>query len=140
MVANIENMTHAFKIYNDAYFGGFLTCPLFEVLHSYRIGGCFSWSDITRNGNPVCPTIKVTDYYDLDEKDFRNIMCHEMLHYYLMHLHFDPKGTHGKWFKKKAKQLNEKYGLNIAVRTNIANLKRRKGAPIIGYWLRHFYL
>ncbi len=139
MVANLDNMTNAFNIYNETYFGGILPCPLFAVLHSYRICGCFTWSDMTWEGEPVCPTIKVTDYYDLEEEDFRNIMCHEMLHYYLMHLHIDMKGTHGKWFKKKAAQLNEKFGLNITVRTYVSDLKRRKGAPILGYWLRHLY-
>lgn len=140
MIVTIEKMLDAFIEYNEAYFGGVLPCPAFEVLHSYRLCGLFSWSDITWKGDPVCPTIKVTDYYDMEEEDFRDIMCHEMLHYYLMHLHFDPKGTHGKWFKKKAMQLNERYGLNITIRPDITNLKRCKGAPLLGYWLRHFYL
>lgn len=139
MVTNIENITNAFKIYNDAYFGGFLPLPRFGVLHSYRICGCLEWSDITRNGDLVNPIIKVTDYYELDEETFRNILCHEMLHYYLMCLHFGEGGKHGKWFKKKAKQLNDKYGLNITIGTCVSNLKRRKAAPLLEYWLSHFF-
>lgn len=132
-------MINAFKIYKDVYFGGILPTPKFGVQYSYRKCGLFSWSDITWNGNPVNPTIKITDYYELEEEEFRNILCHEMIHYYLMCLHFDMKGKHGKWFKKKVGQLNEKYGLNITLKFNVSKLKRRKGAPILGYWLRHFY-
>lgn len=132
-------MINAFKIYKDVYFGGILPTPKFGMLHSYRKCGLFSWDDISWNGNPVNPTIKITDYYELEEEDFRNILCHEMIHYYLMYLHFDMKGKHGKCFKKKVGQLNEKYGLNITLKFNVSKLKRRKGVPILGYWLRHFY-
>ena len=38
------------------------------------------------------PIVKVTDDYELDEETFMNILCHEMLHYYLMCLHFDEGG------------------------------------------------
>ena len=69
---------------------------------------------------------------------FNGIVCHEMIHYYLMYLHFKDRSMHGKWFKKKVQQLNEKYGLNIPSYIEISNLKRRKGAPLLGYWLRHF--
>lgn len=139
MVANIDNISSAFMTFNEAYFGGVLPMPLFGALHSYRTCGIFEYRAITWDGNLVDPIIKVTDYYDMEEDVFNGIVCHEMIHYYLMYLHFKDRDMHGKWFKKKVKQLNEKYGLNIPLYTEISNLKRRKGAPLLGYWLSQFY-
>ncbi|MBO7581642.1 MAG: SprT-like domain-containing protein [Bacteroidaceae bacterium] len=140
MVANIDNIASTFMTFNEAYFGGVLPWPLFGVLHSYRTCGVFEYRARTWDGDLVDPIIKVTDYYDMDEEVFNGILCHEMIHYYLMYLHFKDRSMHGKWFKKKVKQLNEKYGLNIPTFIDITDLKRRKGAPLLGYWLRHFYI
>lgn len=139
MVANINNIASTFMTFNEAYFGGVLPMPFFGVLHSYRTCGLFEYRGKTWSGDLIDPTISVTDYYELEEEMFNGIVCHEMIHYYLTYLHFDARDVHGKWFKKKVKQLNEKYGLNIPSYIEISYLKRRKGAPLLGYWLRHFY-
>jgi predicted SprT family Zn-dependent metalloprotease len=54
-----------------------------------------------------------SDYFDFDEETFRNIMVHEMIHYYLLLYGTNDKCDHGADFKTMAQEMNQKYGLNI---------------------------
>ena len=136
MVANYDNMLLTFDTCNMEYFEGKLLFPQFELLHSYRTCGYFQytkggWFDKTLYD----PTISMTDYYDFTEKQFRDIMVHEMIHYYLAYLGIDRRCSHGKKFKEMAERLNKTYHLNITKRLNISQYKRRKGTPLLSYWL-----
>ena len=71
--------------------------------------------------------ILMSDYFDFDEETFRNIMVHEMIHYYLYlnnprdcsvfrrFLRFlgFKSSDHGPEFMAMAQKLNEQYRLNI---------------------------
>ena len=136
MVANHDNMLLTFDTCNMEYFDGKLLFPQFELLHSYRTCGYFEytkggWFDKTLYD----PTISITDYYDFTEKQFRDIMVHEMIHYYLAYLGVDRRCSHGKMFKEMAERLNKTYHLNITKRLDITQYKRRKGTPLLSYWL-----
>ena len=136
MVANHDNMLDTFNLCNMEYFEGKLLFPQFGLLHSYRTCGYFqytkgSWFDKTLYD----PTISITDYYDFSEKQFRDIMCHEMIHYYLAYFGIDKRCKHGKKFKEMAEHLNRTYGLNVTPYLDLSNYKKRNGAPKFTYWL-----
>lgn len=136
MVANHDNMLLTFDTCNMEYFEGKLLFPQFGLLHSYRTCGYFQytkggWFDKTLYD----PTISITDYYDFTEKQFKDIMVHEMIHYYLAYIGVDKRCRHGKEFKKMAEKLNKRYHLNITKRLDISNYKKRKGTPRLSYWL-----
>ena len=136
MVANLSIMLLTFDECNMRYFEGKLLFPQFELLHSYRTCGYFQytkgrWFDKTLYD----PTISITDYYDFTETQFKDIMCHEMIHYYLAYFGIDRRCKHGKKFKEMAEQLNRTYGLNVTPYLNASNYKKRKGAPKFTYWL-----
>ena len=136
MVADQDNMRLIFDECNNKYFEGKLLFPQFGLLHSYRTCGQFDcryqlvmfkveWYDYK---------ISITDYYDFTEKQFVDIMCHEMIHYYLIYFGLDKGCKHGRRFKELAEQLNRKYGLNITATLDISQYKRRKGTPSLSYW------
>lgn len=135
MVANQNNMLLTFDTCNMEYFEGKLLFPQFGLLHSYRTCGFFQynkggWFDKTLYD----PTISITDYYDFTEKQFKDIMCHEMIHYYLAYFGIDRRCRHGKKFKEMAERLNKTYGLHITKILDITQYKRRKGTPVLSYW------
>jgi hypothetical protein len=135
MVANYDNMLLTFDTCNMEYFEGKLLFPQFELLHSYRTCGYFEytkggWFDKTLYD----PTISITDYYDFTEEQFRDIMVHEMIHYYLAYFGIDRRCKHGKKFKEMAERLNKTYGLHITKILDITQYKRRKGTPGLSYW------
>ena len=135
MVANYDNMLLTFDTCNMEYFEGKLLFPQFGLLHSYRTCGYFhyikgGWFDKT----VYDPIISITDYYAFSEEQFRDIMVHEMIHYYLAYTGLDRRCKHGREFKKKAEELNKKYHLNVTIRLDISQYKRVKG-PLFLYWL-----
>ncbi len=135
MVANQTNMQLIFDECNMKYFEGKLLFPQFDLLHSFRTCGYFQytqggWFDKTVY-NPV---ISITDYYDFTEKQFVDIMVHEMIHYYMAYFGLDKRLRHGKKFKEMAERLNKEYGLHIATVLDIFQYKRRMGTPSLSYW------
>lgn len=128
-------MFESFDRCNMEYFEGILPYPQFDILHSFRTCGYFEykcgfWGKSFKN-----PTIYITDYYDLSQAQLDEIMCHEMVHYYLAYMGIDRHCKHGKAFKKQAKQLNKKYGLHIDEYVDTSQYKRSKVAPLLTYWL-----
>ena len=142
MVANHDNMLLTFDTCNMEYFEGKLLFPQFDLLHSFRTCGYFQytkggWFDKTLYDL----TISMTDYYDLTEKQFKDIMCHEMIHYYLAYVGEDRDCHHGKKFKKMAEDLNRKYGLHVTPYLDLSQYKRRPGTPSLSYWfVQKFYM
>ena len=142
MVANHDNMLDTFNLCNMEFFEGKLLYPQFGLLHSYRTCGFFEytkggWLDRTLYD----PKISITDYYDFTEKQFKDILCHEMIHYYLAYIGEDRDCNHGKKFKIMADCLNRTYGLNITPYLDLSKYKRREGTPDISYWfVKQFYM
>ena len=135
MVANHDNMLLTFDTCNMEYFEGKLLFPQFELLHSFRTCGYFKymkggWFDKTIYD----PVIMMTDYYDFTEKQFVDIMVHEMIHYYLAYTGEDRRCRHGKEFKKIADNLNRKYGLRVIPYLDLSQYKRRSRTPSLSYW------
>ena len=141
MVANLQNMQLAFDEYNKKYFEGKLPIPMFDLLHSFRTCGYFycdyeqGWFSRTLYNF----RISMTDYYDFTPKQFEDILVHEMIHYYLAYFGIDKSFSHGREFKKMAKQLNRDYGLNITKTLDMSQFKRREGTPTISYWLAQWF-
>ena len=136
MVANLGNIAKAFDKYNRAYFEGKLPIPMFDLLHSFRTCGYFhcDYEQVWFSKKLYNFSIFITDYYDFTEKQFKDIMCHEMIHYYLAYFGIDKRCKHGKKFKEMAERLNKTYGLHITKILDISQYKRRKGTPALSYW------
>ncbi|MBR3067073.1 MAG: SprT-like domain-containing protein [Prevotella sp.] len=141
MVANYANMLDAFCLYNEKYFEGKLPIPMFDLLHSFRTCGYFhcDYEQGWFNKTLYNFRISMTDYYDFTPKQFEDILVHEMIHYYLAYFGIDKSISHGREFKKMAKQLNRDYGLNITKTLDMSQYKRREGTPTISYWLAQWF-
>ena len=81
----------------------------------------------------------MTDYYDFTESQFVDIMCHEMIHYYLAYYGIDRKVKHGKDFNEMADRLNEKHHLHITEKYDKSVFKRSANAPLLKYWLSNLF-
>ena len=87
--------------------------------------------------------ILMSDFFDFDEETFRNIMVHEMIHYYLylndpsecsafshfLRLFGFKSSDHGPEFMAMAQKLNEQYGLNITVTYDASSIPLAPNAP-----------
>lgn len=114
--------------YNNAYFDNILPIPNFKIRHSVKILGYFSY--IYDEFGPI-ETIEISDFYAYTPNQLRDIMVHEMIHYYLYYIGEDVKLKHGKAFKKKARQLNKMYGLHVTPTIDLTTYKPRNDAPFL---------
>ena len=111
MVIAEFNILASFYCFNEEYFGGILPIPHLKVRHGWRTLGYFYYQIDAPFG--MSETIEISDFYDYTEYEFRNILIHEMIHYYLYYTGEDPRCRHGKAFKAMAKRFNREYGNNI---------------------------
>ena len=116
----------SFHLYNLDYFDNYLPAPNFKVRHSFRTLGYFS-CEYDEDGCMFNQTIEVSDNYDYTESQLRNIIVHEMIHYYLALIGKDIECTHGKEFKKMANEFNKKYGMNITSKIDLTPYNIKKG-------------
>ena len=63
-------------------------------------------------------TIKVTKYYDLPEREYQNVLLHEMIHYYIAYQRIKDTSAHGQVFRAMMNELNSRHGWNIKVRVD----------------------
>ena len=139
MVADYNTIPRIYSYCKKQYFDNKLLTPQFGVIHTFRILARFEFHRGNKGASPKHPTILVSDYFDLDEPTFINIMVHEMIHYYLMVNGIDVKCTHGKAFMAMAKEMNEKYGLNVTKTMDASQIPNSPSAPKRTWW-RQFHL
>ncbi len=68
--------------------------------------------------------IKVSDYYQLTERDYQQTLLHEMIHYYIAYTGVRDSSPHGHLFRQLAQHISEQGGWNITVS------ERRRGLTI----------
>ena len=138
MVANLSNIAESFNKCNKAYFEGILPIPQFDLLHSYKTCGYFQYTKGDWGDNSLYDaTISITDFYDFTESQFCDIICHEMIHYYLAYTGEDRNCRHGKKFKTMAESLSLNYGLHITPHLDLSQFKKREGASKLSAWFSH---
>ena len=116
----------SFHLYNFEYFGNELPAPNFKVRHSYRTLGFFS-CEYDEDGYMFNQTIELSDNYDYTESQLRDILVHEMIHYYLAYNGIDTQCSHGTEFKKMANDFNRTYGMNITPTIDLTPYEIKKG-------------
>lgn len=112
-----------FKEYNKLYFDSLLKKPQLIICNSKHYVGCFNCEKVSikdkKRKTLNSPKIEISNYYNLLYEDFRDILVHEMIHYFIILKTHDnkmknDKYCHGAIFQKIANEFNNKYNLNIA--------------------------
>lgn len=114
MIPNTANLTELFRECKRMYFTENLKTPKIMTFQSKVILAQVSYGE-KKYKNNVSKRIIIffSDLFDYPEDFLRNVMVHEMIHYYI-HLHqIEDDDLHGSVFMKMANEMNEKYGLHI---------------------------
>ncbi len=121
-----------FDRFNKENFGGRLTPPKFSVNNARtRLGSmAFKWKRSLLKRESYDYVIRLSNYYDIPEVEFQNVLLHEMIHYYIAVNRFKDDSVHGTMFRSIAQRIN-KQGWNIVVRTDtrkwtVAERNRKK--------------
>ena len=115
MTITIKEVREAFAEWNKKAFGGELPEPSFELMHTRSLLGQFKWQKISKDKCGY--TIRISTYYDRPYNSYIDTIVHEMLHFYIKYKGIKDTSSHGREWKRMAKQLSNKFGLTIT-RTN----------------------
>jgi hypothetical protein len=128
----ISEIFNRFEDYNEKYLDGVLPTPSFELMKSFKYFGLFECEigEIYIDD----PVIKISENYDYTDEQLRDVIVHEMIHYYLAYTGIDIELSHGSEFKKEAKRLNEEYGLHVTKRFDMSEYRRCPDTSAIGFF------
>ena len=129
-----HNIIWFFHEYNQKYFGGVLPFPELKIRHSYRILGYFS-CEYDTNGKMFNQCIEISDNYDYLDNQFRDILIHEMVHYYLAYVGIDVECHHGMEFLNMAEKFNKDYNMNITPTIDLSQYLLKKGKSFLMFKL-----
>ena len=118
-----------FRQFNKDYFGNILPMPYIKIRHSVNTLGYFSYMQNEMSG--TTETLEISDFYAYTSNQLRDIVVHEMIHYYLYYIGEDVRLKHGKSFMRMAKQLNQSYGLHVTPTIDLTRMKPRPDAPYL---------
>ena len=118
-----------FRQFNKDYFGNILPMPYIKIRHSVNTLGYFSYMQNEMSG--TTETLEISDFYAYTSNQLRDIVVHEMIHYYLYYIGEDVRLKHGKSFKRMARQLNQTYGLHVTPTIDLTRMKPRPDAPYL---------
>lgn len=141
MIPNTANLTELFRECKNMYLTENIKTPKFMTFSSKNVLAQTSYGpEKYKNGVSKRIVIFFSDLYDFPEELLRNIMVHEMIHYYL-HLHrIVEDDQHGPEFMKMANELNEKYGLNVEKTFDASPYYIGKDAPSLLDYIGNFFL
>lgn len=113
---------------NKIYFNNGLPYPFFSIFCKKKPFAKFTYLKKKKNGENVLvyKKISVSIYYDFTEEQLRDIIVHEMIHYFIAYNDIKDNKEHGKIFLSIAERLNSEFGLNIEKTRSVFLFKKRK--------------
>ena len=130
MIADYNTMPEMFSECNRMYFNGSLPTPKYGLINKLNTLARFEFNRNKKGKNPIkWQKIKFSDCYDFPEDVFRNLMVHELIHYYIAWNGIRDNKDHGKEFMKIANELNTKYNLNVTQKVDASSFPRTEKAP-----------
>lgn len=117
MQATTELLKRWFVELNRRFFSGELPLPRFTVGNSRTMLGSLRWK-VRRIGLKERQTdyvIRISNYYDVSEDEFRNVLLHEMIHYYIAVKGIKDTAPHGVAFRRIMNRVNA-CGWHVTVR------------------------
>ncbi len=108
-----------FLDFNKRYFDGELPTPILAIGNSRTQLGTMSWRQSHKwLKSTYTYTIRISNFYDVEEKDFKNVLLHEMIHLYIESKHLKDTSSHGRLFQTMMQRINS-YGWEIKISTKI---------------------
>ncbi|MCD8210691.1 MAG: SprT-like domain-containing protein [Prevotella sp.] len=122
MQVDVETLKLWFEDFNKRYFSEELPLPNFATGKSRTRLGSLSWRVNSRLffKSTRDYTLRVSNFYDMKEKDFKNVLLHEMIHLYIVSKGIKDSSPHGERFISTMRRINS-YGWNVQVSTKIGN-------------------
>lgn len=110
MKATVKLIEELFDEWNEKAFDNSLARPRFRISASKRTLGTYQWK--TTCGN----TISISGLFDFSIEAIRDVLIHEMIHYYVRVNYPRRDWNHGWRFQSIMNRINRDYGTKIQVK------------------------
>lgn len=126
MVVTLPFVCQKFEAFNALIFEGKLPTPAFQLSRARTfLGKCLVRKPRFGLGKTVC-TLRFSVSFDLPEREWEDIIIHEMIHLYI--------GVNGRWdtsahgvlFKRYMNDINSRFGRHITVTHRMSKEEREK--------------
>lgn len=118
MILTVQFLKTKFIEFNKEYFNNTLPTPTFKITNNKSTQGT------CRIIKPW--VIKISSFYDKDEKGFCTVLLHEMIHLKIAISEIRDSSSHGYVFKRYMREINIKGGWDIDVMDNCRPYKISK--------------
>jgi len=121
---------------NDRFFGSELPVPCLAVGNSRTTLGTMRCRRrrVSLLKRQVVYTIRISNYYERSADDFRNVLLHEMIHYYISVKKIKDTSPHGRVFRQLMAKVNAA-GWHVSVSErrsmDVAERNRRRIRPAV---------
>lgn len=128
MQASVNQLKEWFSSFNERYFDGELPMPVIAVGNSRTRLGSMSWRRRKRQlfKSDDSYVIRVSNYFDMDETHYKNVLLHEMIHLCIVHRKIRDTSAHGVVFRKMMESINAD-GWHVTVSARMDGNARRNG-------------
>lgn len=118
MRATIPFLQERFETFNrDIFDGGLPPVPLKLGRARRSLGACTYKKRRKLFGKmefyDFC--IRISVLYDLPENELEDILLHEMIHYEILVNQLQDSSSHGKLFRSRMREINERFGRHIGI-------------------------
>ncbi len=133
MKLNLQFIRYNFDRFNRDYFDEKLPVPKFAIGKAKMVLGSLNYKHkVSIFGTKRYDyTIRLSSYYEQDERMYLNVLLHEMIHYYIDYNNIRDTSMHGKVFRKIMNDLNKTYGWQMSVSTKIRNMTVVEEKPLV---------
>ena len=130
MIPTVEYLEERFGTFNELCFDGALPRIPIKLSNARSFVGRLQYRPVRDwRGRVVRKEdflLRISTRFDLPEAEIEDTLIHEMIHYWIALEGLKDSSTHGKIFRAKMKEINEKHGrhLTISHRTSPEELDR----------------
>jgi len=137
------NLDHYFNYLNTELFDGELEPIPLVWKHIRGSGGHLQSTRTTRkeNGRTTVTEkplhIAISDFYEKTEQQLMDTLAHEMLHLWILQRRIQDDSYHGRAFRQKMAEINDKGIVNITLKDEVADValtdKKPLSKPVIAF-------
>lgn len=131
MNITLNDIKEWFGRFNDEYFGGELPQPRLMLSKASTRLGTMAYRRRRKLFSTELYdfTIRISTCYDLTEKEYRDVLVHEMIHLYIAYKGLRDTSPHGQIFRSIMERLNRTHSLNMSVSASVKKERREGGVP-----------
>lgn len=137
MIATLPFLEDRFKAFNALCFNGALPPVPLRLSRAVRtLGTCAYRKRKHLFGRTEYDgfAIRISTRYDLPEAELEDVLLHEMIHYEILVSQQQDTSAHGRLFRARMKEINERFGRHITVSHRAGALQPVKAVSSKPVW------